>query len=31
MLLSLAAFRGGKLVYEFGAAVQQLPTAEQKK
>jgi uncharacterized membrane protein len=31
MLLSLAAFRGGKLVYEYGAAVQQLPTAEQKK
>jgi uncharacterized membrane protein len=30
LLLSLAAFRGGALVYEYGAAVQQLPTPLQK-
>jgi uncharacterized membrane protein len=31
LLLSLAAFRGGALVYEYGAAVQQLPTPLQKR
>lgn len=31
ILLSLAAYRGGKLVYEFGAAVNQLPSPGQKR
>jgi uncharacterized membrane protein len=31
VLLSLAAFKGGKLVYKYGAAVEQLPTLEKKR
>ncbi|MBI3595405.1 MAG: DUF2231 domain-containing protein [Nitrospirae bacterium] len=31
LLLSYAAFKGGKLVYEYGAAVQQLPVPSQTK